>query len=195
MFPARRRAGCRQLALLKCNSGYPAPPEEMNLRTIPHLSETFDVPVGLSDHTLEIAVPITAVALGACILEKHFTLDRGVPGPDNAFSLEPAEFRQMVDAVRVAEKALGHVSYAATAKEVASRVFRKSLFVVHEIAEGELLTKENVRCIRPGYGMHPRYLQAVLGKRSTSRLKPGTPLNWDLLAPSQNHKSQMMPDG
>lgn len=179
-----REAGCSQLALLKCNSGYPAATEEMNLRTIPHLSETFAVPVGLSDHTLEIAVPITAVALGACILEKHFTLDRTVPGPDNAFSLEPAEFRQMVDAVRVTEKALGQVSYATTAKESASRVFRKSLFVVQEIAKGELLTKENVRCIRPGYGMHTRYIQEVLGRRAAIRLKPGTPLNWDLLSPS-----------
>lgn len=176
-----RSAGCSQLALLKCNSGYPAPPEDMNLHTIPHLSQAFSVPVGLSDHSLEVAVPIAAVALGACIIEKHFTLDRSVPGPDNAFSLEPAEFRQMVDAVRVTEKALGTVSYAATAKEEASRVFRKSLFVVKDIAAGEHFTTDNVRCIRPGYGLHSRHLEQVLGAKAKISISRGTPLDWQLL--------------
>ena len=131
---------------------------------------------GLSDHTLEIAVPVAAVALGACIIEKHFTLDRAEPGPDSAFSLEPSEFRQMVDAVRVTEKALGTVRYSATEKESASRVFRKSLFVVKDIAAGERFTTENVRCIRPGYGLHSHYLDNVLEARAATDLPRGTPL-------------------
>jgi pseudaminic acid synthase len=171
-----RAAGCTQLALLKCNSGYPAPPDDMNLRTIPHLSAAFGVPTGLSDHTLEVAVPVTAVALGACILEKHFTLNRLEPGPDSAFSLEPMEFRAMVDAVRVAEKALGQVHYAPTAKELASRVFRKSLFVVADVRQGEAFTAQNVRCIRPGDGLAPRYLEHVLSSHAACELKRGTPL-------------------
>jgi pseudaminic acid synthase len=145
-----RTEGNNQVALLKCTSAYPAPPEEMNLRTIPHLAQAFNVPVGLSDHTLGVAVPVAAVALGACIIEKHFTLSRAAPGPDSAFSLEPHEFKEMVDAVRVAEKALGHVSYTVTEKEAASRVFRRSLFVVKDMKTGEVFTEENVRSIRPG---------------------------------------------
>jgi pseudaminic acid synthase len=171
-----RSSGCTQLALLKCNSGYPAPPEEMNLRTIPHLAEAFGVVPGLSDHTLEVAVPVAAVTLGACIIEKHFTLSRATPGPDNAFSLEPAEFRAMVDAVRVTEKALGQVRYAVSAKEAASRAFRKSLFVVEDIAAGEPLTTRNVRCIRPADGLHPRHLDAVLASHAAVDLGRGTPL-------------------
>lgn len=176
-----RAGGCQQLALLKCNSGYPAPPEEMNLRTIPHLSAAFGVPAGLSDHTLELAVPVAAVTLGACILEKHFTLDRSVPGPDSAFSLEPAEFRAMVDAVRVTEKALGGVRYAPSAKEMASRVFRKSLFVVKDIAAGEPFTAENVRCIRPGHGLHPRHLDEILDRPAACGIKRGSPLRWSMV--------------
>src|SRR5207248_1084492 len=128
-----RDAGGSQLALLKCTSAYPAPPEHMNLRTIPHLAEAFGVPVGLSDHTLGIAAPVTAVALGASIIEKHFTLSRRDPGPDSAFSLEPAEFREMVDAIRTAERALGSVSYGASAAETPSLLFRRSLFVVKDV--------------------------------------------------------------
>ena len=172
-----RAAGCTQLALLKCNSGYPAPPEEMNLRTIPHLAQAFGVPAGLSDHTLEIAVPVAAVTLGACILEKHFTLDRSVPGPDSAFSLEPAEFKAMVQAVRTAEKALGGVRYAPSERELPSRAFRKSLYVVRDIAKGEPFTADNVRCIRPGHGLHPRHLEQVLGAHARRSLARGTPLS------------------
>lgn len=179
-----RAAGCTQLALLKCNSGYPAPPDDMNLRTIPHLSQAFAVPAGLSDHTLEVAVPVAAVALGACIIEKHFILDRSEPGPDSTFSLEPAEFRQMVDAVRVTEKALGTVRYATTTKEAASRVFRKSLFVVKDIASGEPFTADNVRCIRPGQGLHPRELDRVLESCAASDLPRGTPLSFSHLRQS-----------
>jgi len=177
-----REGGCTQLALLKCNSGYPAPPEEMNLRTIPHLAEAFHVPVGLSDHTLGIAVPVAAVALGACIVEKHFTLSRATPGPDSAFSLEPLEFKAMVDAVRVAEKALGEVRYEATEHEEASRAFRRSLFVVEDTKAGDIFTEKNVRSIRPGNGLAPKHLHEVLGRRAARDIARGTPLTWSEVA-------------
>ncbi len=177
-----REAGCRQLALLKCTSAYPSPPEEMNLRTIPHLAEAFGVPVGLSDHTLGIAVPVAAVSLGACIIEKHFTLRRSDGGPDAAFSLEPAEFKAMVDAVRVAEKALGRVNYAVTEKEAASRVFRRSLFVVKDVKAGEVFTRENVRSIRPGHGLAPKHLEEVLGRKAAQDIERGTPLRLGLVS-------------
>src|SRR5690606_15410880 len=144
-----REAGGTQLALLKCTSAYPSPPSEMNLRTIPHLTTTFDVPVGLSDHTLGTATAVAAVALGACIVEKHLTLSREDRGRDSAFSLEPSEFKTMVQAVREAEQALGRISYELTEKEAASRVFRRSLFVVEDVAAGTSFTDANVRCIRP----------------------------------------------
>lgn len=178
---AARDLGAREIALLKCTSAYPARPEDMNLRTIPHLSAAFDVPVGLSDHTLDSAVSVAAVALGACIIEKHFTLSRSEAGPDSAFSLEPHEFKRMVDAVRVAEKALGTVGYAVTEKEAASRVFRRSLFVVQDMAPGEVFTTANVRSIRPGYGLHTRYIEKVLGRSAAKTIKRGTPLSWKLI--------------
>ena len=177
---AIREAGGNQLALLKCTSAYPAPPEEMNLKTIPHLAEAFGVPVGLSDHTLGSAVSVAAVSLGACIVEKHFTLSRDIPGPDSAFSLEPHEFKKMVDAIRTVEKALGEVSYEITEKQRESRVFRRSLFVVKDIKEGEKFTEENVRSIRPGYGLHTRYLEVILGRKAKNDIAKGTPLSWDL---------------
>ncbi len=136
--------GCKEIALLKCTSAYPAKPEEMNLRTIPHMSEAFDLPVGLSDHSLGIAVPAAAVTLGACIIEKHFTLSRSIPGPDSAFSLEPHEFKAMVEAIRITEKALGKVCYEITEHEADSKVFRRSLFVIKDMKEGETFTKENI---------------------------------------------------
>ena len=163
---AVRRVSDAGLALLKCTSAYPAPPEEMNLRTIPHLAEAFGVPAGLSDHTLGIAVPVAAVALGACIIEKHFTLSRAEPGPDSAFSLEPHEFRAMVEGVRTAEKALGTVHYGLCGRDEASRVFRRSLFVVKDIKAGEPFTEENVRSIRPGHGLPPKFLGEILGRRA-----------------------------
>lgn len=178
---AFREAGGKQLALLKCTSAYPSPAEEMNLRTIPHLSAAFGVPAGLSDHTLEITVPVTAVALGACIIEKHFTLARAAGGPDAAFSLEPAEFKAMVEAVRTAEKALGQVNYEVTKKEAASRVFRRSLFVVADMAAGELFTEHNVRSIRPGNGLPPKHFPEVLRRKASRAIHRGTPLNWDLV--------------
>jgi pseudaminic acid synthase len=174
-----REAGATQIALLKCTSSYPAPPEEMNLRTIPELSRRFHVPVGLSDHSMGVAVPVAAVALGACIIEKHLTLSRSEPGPDSAFSLEPQEFRGMVDAVRAAEKALGEVRFGVGAKEESSRVFRRSLFVVQDVKRGQLLTAENVRSIRPGHGLHTRHLPEVLGRHAACDIERGTPLSWD----------------
>jgi pseudaminic acid synthase len=177
-----RLAGCNQVALLKCSSAYPALPEEMNLRTIPHLADAFGVITGLSDHTLGITIPIAAVALGACIIEKHITLSRDTQGPDSAFSLEPQEFKQMVEAVRIAEKALGTINYQTTKKEQESVVFRRSLFVVRDMQAGELFTEENVRSIRPGAGLSPKYLQVILGRKASRDLERGTPLNWDLVA-------------
>ncbi len=177
-----REAGARDLILLKCTSAYPADPGEMNLRTIPHMAEAMNVLVGLSDHTMGIAVPVAGVALGACLIEKHFTLSRTLPGPDSSFSMEPGEFRAMVDAVRTVEQALGAVSYEVGAKEAASRVFRRSLFIVRDLAAGEVLARDNVRCIRPGHGLHPRYLPQVLGRKAARKIIRGTPLSWDLLA-------------
>jgi N-acetylneuraminate synthase len=176
-----RHAGGAGLALLKCTSAYPAPPDEMNLRTIPHLADAFGVPVGLSDHTLGIAVPVAAVALGAAIIEKHFTLSRAEPGPDSTFSLEPHEFRAMVDGVRTAEKALGTVHYGLSGKDKASRIFRRSLFVVRDVRAGEPFTEQNVRSIRPGHGLPPKFLANVLARRAAHDLAKGTPLTWDLI--------------
>ena len=176
-----RGAGAPSLLLLKCTSAYPAPPEEMNLRTIPHLSQAFGVPVGLSDHTQGTAVPVAAVAVGACLIEKHLTLRRSDGGPDSAFSLEPPEFAAMVGAVRTAEAALGSVSYTVTEREAASRVFRRSLFVVEAVKQGEVFTSENVRSIRPGYGLPPAELMGVLGRHAARDLEKGTPLEWEMV--------------
>ena len=178
---AARDAGATEIALLKCTSGYPAHPEEMNLHTIPHLAAAFGVPVGLSDHTLGIAVPVAAVALGASIIEKHVTLSRAVPGPDSAFSLEPHEFKAMVEAIRTVERALGHMHYGVSEREAASRVFRRSLFVVGDIKAGEVFTEANVRSIRPGHGLAPKHLPEVLGRRATHDIERGTPLSWKMV--------------
>lgn len=179
---AARDGGAEQIALLKCTSAYPAPPDEVNLRTIPHMEAAFGVPVGLSDHTLGIAVPVAAVALGAAIVEKHVTLARVDGGPDAGFSLEPDEFRRMVDEIRVAEQALGAVSYSPTSREEPSRILRRSLFVVADVREGEPFSAENVRSIRPGHGLHTRHLGEVIGRRAARDVERGTPLSWDLVA-------------
>ena len=179
---AARGAGASEIALLKCTSAYPAPAEEANLRTIPELARRFGCPAGLSDHTMGIAVPVAAVALGACIIEKHLCLRRADGGPDGAFSLEPEEFKAMVAAVRTAEKALGAVQFAPGPREANSLKFRRSLFVVEDVRSGELFTERNVRSIRPADGLHPRHLNEVLGKRAACDVERGTPLSWALLA-------------
>ncbi len=178
---AARAAGATQVALLKCTSAYPAPPEEMNLAAIPSLAGRFGVPVGLSDHSLDPAVPIAAVALGAAIVEKHFILSRAEGGPDAAFSLEPGEFRDMVRAIRVVERARGTGEPSLTAGEAKNRLFRRSLYAVADVRAGEPFTERNVRSIRPAYGLPPKDLPRVLGRRAARDIRRGTPLNWDLI--------------
>lgn len=176
-----RGNGAGDLTLLKCTSAYPAPPEEANLRTIPHLAQTFSCKAGLSDHTMGSAVAIAAVALGATVVEKHFTLARADGGPDGSFSMEPQEFKQMVRDIRIVERALGGVCYDLTEKQKESKVFRRSLFVAQDIKAGETFTTKNVRSIRPGYGLAPRYLDDILGRRCRKDILMGTPMSWDLL--------------
>jgi pseudaminic acid synthase len=177
-----QQAGGEQLALLKCTSAYPAPPDEMNLRTIGHMAKNFKVPVGLSDHTLGTVVPVAAVALGACIVEKHFTSSRMVSGPDSSFSLEPNEFKEMVAAIRIAEKAVGGVHYGASANEEKSLRFRRSLFVLTDMKAGETFTSANLGSIRPWDGLHTRYLEEILGRAAAKDIERGTPLTWDLVS-------------
>jgi N-acetylneuraminate synthase len=178
---ALRSSGANQLILLKCTSAYPAPPEEMNLSTIPHMSECFGVPVGLSDHSMNSAVPVVAVALGACAIEKHLTLARSDGGEDSGFSLEPNEFKDMVDAVRVAEAAIGKVSYEPSSSETIARLYRRSLFAVSDIKSGELITMKNIKSIRPGHGIHTRNLNSLLGKRVKVDVEKGTPFSWEMI--------------
>jgi pseudaminic acid synthase len=180
---AARAAGGREIALLHCTSGYPTPPEESNLRTLPHLAEAFGVVAGLSDHTPGTAVPVAAVALGAALIEKHFTLRRADGGPDAAFSLEPEELAELVANCRTAWSALGKINYELEASEKGNKTFRRSLYVVQDIPAGGRLTAENVRSIRPGYGLPPKHLPDVLGKRAGRAIARGTPLNWSLLEP------------
>jgi sialic acid synthase SpsE len=153
----------------------------MHLRRIPHLAETFDVVAGLSDHTMGVEVPVASVALGAGIVEKHMTLSREDEGPDSDFSLEPDEFANMVEAVRTTRSAVGDIQYGVTKREKESQVFRRSLFVVEDVEEGEPLTRENVRCIRPGHGLQPKHLGDVLGKTAARNIERGTPLEWTLV--------------
>ena len=174
-----QETGNNQIALLKCTSAYPAIPEEMNLCTIPHMSKAFDLPVGLSDHTLGIAVPVTAAILDVCIIEKHLTLSRAFPGPDSVFSLEPSEFKEMVEAVHSAGKALGAVHYGAGRREMKNRAFSRSLFVVKDMEVGDVFTNDKIRSIRPGYGLHTRYLNEIIGRKAGKDIKRGTPLNWE----------------
>jgi N-acetylneuraminate synthase len=178
---AARESGARELLLLKCTSAYPSPAEDMNLRTIADMSTRYGAPVGLSDHTTGIAVPVAAVALGACLIEKHLTLSRGLGGPDAGFSLEPDEFTDMVAAIRVADRALGSIHYGLTSSEHASVVFRRSLFVVRDVKAGEPFTADNVRSIRPGYGLHTRHLDEIMGGRAAHDIAAGTPLSWALV--------------
>lgn len=176
-----RNAGTKEIILLKCISSYPADPDEMNLRTIPDMRKKFGYPVGLSDHTLGIGVSIAAVSLGAVVIEKHFTLSRKIKTPDSFFSIEPQELKELVDNIRIAEQALGKISYGLTKQEKNSMVFRRSLFVVKDIKRGEAFSEENVKSIRPADGIMPRHLKIILKKRAKRAIARGTPLSQDLI--------------
>ena len=176
---ACKRAGNNQIILLKCTSSYPAQIEDANLKTIPNMKETFGVEVGLSDHTLGITVPVVSVALGARVIEKHFILDKLIGGPDASFSLEPHEFKQMVESIRDAEKALGKVDYSMNEKKKSSRLLGRSLFVVKDIKAGEKFTEDNVRSIRPGYGISPKHINEILSRVARYDIDRGTPLSWN----------------
>lgn len=176
-----RGAGCPQVAILHCVSSYPAKPEQMNLATIPDIAKKFKVATGLSDHTLGTTTAITSVALGAAIIEKHYTLARSDGGSDAEFSLEPEELKTLVKSVREAEAAIGRPTYIAGRKESENIIFRKSLFVVKDIKRGEAFTRENLRCIRPGYGILPKYYKKVLGKIAKKSVKRGTPLKYGMI--------------
>lgn len=178
---AARGAGARELILLKCTSEYPATAEDSHVRTIPHLRDLFGVEVGLSDHTPGLGVPVAAVALGAAVIEKHFTLDRSAGGVDSAFSLEPAELKALVVETERAWRSLGRVTYGPLAGESASGQFRRSLYVARDMKAGEVFTSENLRSLRPGRGLSPKYYEALLGKRVTRAVARGTPASWDLI--------------
>ncbi len=178
---ACHRMGNYEIALLKCTSAYPSPLEDINLKTIPNMKETFKTVVGLSDHTLGHSVALGAVALGAKIVEKHFTLKREDGGPDAEFSMEPEEFKAMVQGIREVEKALGGVTYELTEKQRNSREHSRSLFVVKDIKKGEVFTEENVKSIRPGFGMETKYIKDILGKKAGEDIKKGTPMKFEFL--------------
>jgi pseudaminic acid synthase len=177
-----RNMNNNDIILLKCTSAYPSSPEEINLLTIPDLSKQFNVFAGLSDHTLGSAVPVGAIAFGAKVIEKHFILDKKIGGPDASFSMEPYEFSKMVKDIRIVEKAIGEVTYNLSGKTIRNRKFARSLFVVKEMKAGEQFTRENIRSIRPGNGLSPKYLKDVIGKKAKEDIAKGTPLNWDLVS-------------
>lgn len=178
---AAREVGCNDLILLKCTSTYPSTAENTNIQTIPHMRELFNCEVGLSDHTMGTGVSVASVAIGATVIEKHFTLSRADGGVDSTFSMEPPEMAMLVVESERAWQALGQVSYGPTEKEKNSLVFRRSLYIVEDIKAGELVTRENLRSIRPGYGLPPKYLDKVLGKTVKQDVKRGTALGWELL--------------
>lgn len=176
-----RQTGNNRICLLKCSSAYPAVTEDMNLKTIKHMEETFGVPVGLSDHSLGSVSSVTAVAMRAKIIEKHFCLSRDIESPDACFSMEPQEFKQMVEDIRATEKAMGRVSYDVSKTEESSRIFRRSIFVTEDIKKGEYFTEKNIRVIRPGYGLEPKYYESVLDQKATKDIERGTPLEWNMV--------------
>lgn len=179
---AARNAGCKDLVLLHCVSSYPALPQDINLLTIPDMAKRFGTPVGVSDHTLGTTVSVTSVALGSCVIEKHFTLARTDGGPDAAFSLEPHELQQLACDCRTAYLAMGRVNYEVTDSEKANLAFRRSLYVVEAIKEGELFTDKNVRAIRPGHGLPPKNLRAIIGRTASTNIARGTALAWDMVS-------------
>lgn len=174
-----REEGNEQIVLLKCTSTYPTPYEDMNIKVLPNVAETFGCLTGLSDHSMGTAVAVASVALGAKMIEKHFTLSRADGGPDAAFSMEPEEFRRMADDVRIVEKALGEVTYKLTDKQEKSREEGRSLFVVKDMKAGEIFTEDNMRSIRPAFGMAPRHYEEILGKKARTDIRRGTPLGWE----------------
>lgn len=178
---AAREAGCKELILLKCTSSYPSSPESTNIRTIPHLKQMFSCEVGLSDHTMGFGAAVASIALGATVIEKHFTLARIDGGVDSAFSLEPGEMKILAEEAKRAWQALGVVSYGASNAEKKSIIFKRSLYVVKDMEAGELFSIENVRAIRPGLGLAPRWIDSIIGKAANKTIKRGTPLNWDVV--------------
>ncbi|MFS0665790.1 pseudaminic acid synthase [Bacillus mojavensis] len=176
---AAKEAGCKELILLKCTSTYPASPVNTNISTIPHMKELFNCQVGLSDHTMGTGVAVASVALGATVIEKHFTLSRADGGVDSAFSLEPPELKELVVETERAWQALGQITYGPTDMEKASLKFRRSIYVTNDIKAGEIFTKENIKVVRPGYGLEPKYFDVMIGKTATKHLSAGTPLGWD----------------
>jgi len=178
---AARTAGCDDLILLKCTSSYPASPEYSNLRTIPHLRELFHTEVGLSDHTLGIGVSLAAIALGAAVIEKHFTLDRSQGGVDSAFSLDPHELKALVQEAKRVWQSLGEVHYGLTTEETASRAFRRTIYVTENVKTGDSFTAKNLRCIRPGSGLPPKHYESLLGKKANCDLRRGTPMRLEFV--------------
>ncbi|WP_246608434.1 pseudaminic acid synthase [Paenibacillus agaridevorans] len=176
-----REAGGNDLVLLKCTSSYPASPENSNIRTIPHMQQLFDVQIGLSDHTLGIGVAVASVAMGATVIEKHFTLNRADGGVDAEFSLEPAEMRSLVEETERAWQGLGTIFYGATEREMGSLKFRRSLYVVKDMKVGEVLKADNLRAIRPGYGLSPKHLELLLGQKVRKDVSKGTPASYDII--------------
>lgn len=177
-----KKAGNNNIALLKCTSAYPSPYNEINLKSIPFLHERYNLPIGLSDHTLGISIPVAAIALGAKIVEKHFILDKSLDSVDIDFSLDPKEFKAMVTAIRQAEQALGQHEYVVSPKMESAKRSARSLFAIKDIKKGELITTENIKSLRPGLGLHPKHKEAIIGKKATKDIEKGTPLSFDLLA-------------
>ncbi|HOM01307.1 MAG TPA: pseudaminic acid synthase [Acetivibrio sp.] len=177
-----RAQGNDNFCLLKCSSAYPAVPEQMNLKTITHLKDTFNVPVGLSDHSLGSVSAVVAVAMGASVIEKHFCLSRKIKNPDSSFSMEPDEFKRMVEDVRAAEKSIGKVSYSISENEAVSRSHRRSIFAVKDIKKGEAFTEENIKVIRPADGLEPKYFEQVLNRKASEDIERGTPLKWTMIS-------------
>ncbi|MBU3597324.1 pseudaminic acid synthase [Polynucleobacter bastaniensis] len=174
-----RKAGGKDLILLKCTTAYPAPPEEINLATISNMRDLFDVPIGLSDHSLGVGVAIASVALGACLIEKHFTLKRSDGGVDSQFSLEPSELTLLCEEAKRAWLAIGKVNYSPTKEEIKNRQFRRSIYVSKDILAGEMFTIENIQIIRPAYGLAPKHFHGIAGRKASQFLKRGTPLSWE----------------
>jgi len=176
-----REAGCKDLILLKCTSTYPATPENTNILTIPHLRELFKCEVGLSDHTMGLGVSVAAVAHGATVIEKHFTLSRADGGVDSTFSLEPHEMESLVKETTRAWQSLGYITYGPTEQELKSLTYRRSLYIVHDLNKGDILSHDNLRAIRPGYGLEPKYYDILVGRSIVRDVNKGTPMSWNLI--------------